>query len=87
MGIGDLAEEMCGCDIDAIKISSPFAGMGFISPEHYEEFVLPYERAIISRIRAKGKHVYILPADILTTGLNLCSNPGQAVLNVWTPNL
>jgi uroporphyrinogen decarboxylase len=50
---------MCSKQIDAIKISSPFAGMGFISMEDYREFVLPYERRVIESIRAKGIHVYI----------------------------
>lgn len=58
-GIRQLAAKMCDQHIDAIKISSPFAGMGFISMEDYREFVLPYERKIIESIRAKGIHVYI----------------------------
>jgi hypothetical protein len=58
-GILDLAVKMCEKPIDAIKISSPFAGMGFISSDQYTEFVWPYERRIIEAIRAKGVHVYI----------------------------
>jgi uroporphyrinogen-III decarboxylase len=59
LGILDLAVKMCDKPIDAIKISSPFAGMGFISSEQYMEFVLPFERRIIEAIRAKGVHVYV----------------------------
>lgn len=33
---------------DAVLISSAFAGAGFISPAHYREFVLPYERKAIA---------------------------------------
>lgn len=58
-GIRALAVKMCDKHIDAIKISSPFAGMGFISTEQYSEFVMPYERKIIEAIRDKGVHVYI----------------------------
>lgn len=58
-GVRDLAVKMCDKHIDAIKISSPFAGMGFISMEAYSEFVVPYERRIIEAIRDKGVHVYI----------------------------
>lgn len=36
---------------DAILVSSAFAGAGFISPRHYEEFVLPCERRVIAGIR------------------------------------
>jgi uroporphyrinogen decarboxylase len=39
------------CGADAILISSAFAGGGFISPKHYREFVLPYERKVIEGIR------------------------------------
>ncbi len=58
-GVLDIAVKMCDKQIDAIKISSPFAGMGFISSDQYREFVLPYELRIIKAIREKGKHVYI----------------------------
>lgn len=36
---------------DAVLISSAFAGGGFISRAHYQEFVLPYERELIRRLR------------------------------------
>jgi MtaA/CmuA family methyltransferase len=58
-GIINLATGMCDHDIDAIKISSPYAGSGFISPHFYKEFVLPYESQIAAAIRKKTKHVYI----------------------------
>jgi uroporphyrinogen-III decarboxylase len=54
-----LAEGMCEKNIDAVKISSPYAGSGFISPAFYKEFVLPFESQISKGIRKKGKHVYI----------------------------
>ncbi len=38
--------------VDAILISSAFAGAGFISPGHYRRFVLPYERKVIEGIRS-----------------------------------
>ncbi len=37
---------------DAILISSAFAGAGFISRQHYSEFVLPYEWKVIEGIRS-----------------------------------
>ncbi len=39
--------------VDAILISSAFAGAGFISPAHYREFVLPYEKRVIDAVRAR----------------------------------
>ena len=37
----------------AILVSSAFAGGGFISRQHYKEFVLPYERKVIQGIKAE----------------------------------
>jgi hypothetical protein len=70
-GIRDLAVKMCDKQIDAIKISSPFAGMGFISTDQYIEFVLPYERKIIEAIRGKGVHVYIHTCGSINDRLEL----------------
>jgi uroporphyrinogen decarboxylase len=39
------------CGIDAILISSAFAGAGFISRQHYEEFVLPFEKRLIAEVK------------------------------------
>jgi uroporphyrinogen-III decarboxylase len=50
-GAIDLAKKQAACGIDAILISSAFAGAGLISRQHYEEFVLPYERQIIAEIK------------------------------------
>ncbi len=44
--------------VDAVLISSAFAGGGFISPSQYEEFVLPYERQVVHRIHETGVSVY-----------------------------
>jgi hypothetical protein len=52
------AADMCGTGIDAIKISSPFAGSTFISPDFYALFVVPYERELARAVRAKGVEIY-----------------------------
>ncbi len=57
-GIKAIAEKMCDKQIDAIKLSSPFAGMGFISSDQYSEFVLPYEKIINEATLSKGKCIY-----------------------------
>lgn len=44
--------------IDAVLISSAFAGGGFLSREMYAEFVLPYERRLADAVRAERKPVY-----------------------------
>jgi uroporphyrinogen-III decarboxylase len=37
--------------VDAILISSAFAGAGFLSPAHYRRFVLPFERTVVRGIK------------------------------------
>jgi hypothetical protein len=54
-----LARAMCRTGVDAIKISSPYAGAGFISPACYREFILPYERRIAETIRGEGVRSYL----------------------------
>ncbi len=84
-GIRDLAVKMCDKQIDAIKISSPFAGMGFISTEQYIEFVLPYERRIIESIRANGIHVYIHTCGSIDDRLELMRESKTSGLECLDP--
>ncbi len=84
-GVKRIAVGMCLKNIDAIKISSPFAGMGFISPELYEEFVLPCEREIISAIRKLGKHVYIHTCGSISDRLELMCQSGASGLECLDP--
>jgi hypothetical protein len=44
--------------VDAVLISSAFAGGGFLSREMYSEFVLPYERQLADAVRALKKPIY-----------------------------
>ncbi len=56
-GAIDLAGRQAATGVDAILISSAFAGAGLISRAHYSEFVLPYERRLISEVRARHEDV------------------------------
>ena len=51
-GSATLGSELLRAGADAVLISSAYAGSGFISRRHYAEFVLPFERATIERIKA-----------------------------------
>jgi uroporphyrinogen-III decarboxylase len=84
-GLCTLASEMCEKEIDAVKLSSPFAGMGFISPEHYQEFVLPYESRLIKIIRDKGKHAYIHTCGHIDDRLELMQKSGASGLECLDP--
>ncbi|MGB9663404.1 MAG: uroporphyrinogen decarboxylase family protein [Ignavibacteria bacterium] len=84
-GISKLASEMCEKQIDAIKISSPFAGAGFISPQFYKEFVLPFEAQIISTIKSKGKFVYLHTCGAINDRLELMIESGTSGLECLDP--
>jgi hypothetical protein len=47
-----LGRGQAAAGVDAILISSAFAGAGFLSPKQYAEFVLPHEKKVIEGIRA-----------------------------------
>lgn len=80
-----LAEEMCREGVDAIKISSPFAGAGFISPGFYREFVLPYEREIALAIRSKGVHAYTHTCGAISDRLELMFLAGVSGIECLDP--
>jgi len=54
-GAIDLGKRQAKEGIDAVLISSAFAGAGFISRKHYQEFVLPYEKKIVEGIKKEFK--------------------------------
>ncbi len=58
-GAIELGRCHAACGVDAVLISSAFAGAGLISPEHYDEFVLPYERQVIEGVRERHPDVFI----------------------------
>ncbi len=58
VGTADLAVRQARRGVDAILISSAFAGGGFISPSQYAEFVLPYERQVVDAVAQTGLPVY-----------------------------
>jgi hypothetical protein len=50
-GAIDLAKKQAALGVDAVLISSAFAGAGLISRDHYKEFVLPYEKMIVQEVQ------------------------------------
>ena len=56
-GTIDLMCGQAGAGVDAICISSAFAGAGFISPQHYRQFVLPCEQQVISEFHERHPQV------------------------------
>ena len=70
------AEEMCATGIDAIKVSSPFAGSTFISPNFYADFVVPYEGEMAHAVRAKGVEIYTHTCGSIDDRLELMFDAG-----------
>lgn len=83
--IKDLAVRMCSTGVDAIKLSSPFAGAGFISPALYGEFVLPFEREIAQAVRGTGVHIYTHTCGAISDRLELMLDAGVSGIECLDP--
>jgi hypothetical protein len=72
---------------DAVLISSAFAGAGLISPDHYREFVLPYERAIIDGFREEFPDVPVYTHTCGSIGdrLELLEETGTSGIDTLDP--
>jgi hypothetical protein len=81
----DLARGMCSTGVDAIKISSPFAGAGFISPACYAGFVLPYERRVVRVIRENGVRAYLHTCGAIRDRLDLMIASGADGIECLDP--
>lgn len=84
-GLLRLVDSMCKKNIDAIKISSPFAGMGFISPEQYIEFEQPFIKQMAERISSQGKFSYIHTCGHINDRLEKMKETGISGLECLDP--
>jgi uroporphyrinogen decarboxylase len=71
--------------VDAVLISSAFAGGGFISPRHYQQFVLPYEAEVVRRIRAAKVPVYTHTCGGIGDRLELMGDTGIDGIDTLDP--
>ena len=86
IGVVKMASEMAAHkSVDAIKISSPFAGMGFISPEFYKKFELPYLSQVVQAVKARGKFVYVHTCGHINDRLELMAEAGPDGLECLDP--
>ena len=69
----------------AIKISSPFAGMGFLAPEMYEELVLPFESQVTKAVRDEGAFVYTHTCGAIGDRLDLLVRCGVSGIECLDP--
>lgn len=71
--------------VDAIKISSPFAGMGFISPDFYRQFELPYLTQVSDAIKAQGIPGYVHTCGHINDRLEIMAESGITGLECLDP--
>jgi uroporphyrinogen-III decarboxylase len=72
--------------VDAVLMSSAFAGSGFISPEHYREFVLPFERKVIEGIHSEfDVPVYTHTCGLIGDRLDLLEATGTDGIDTLDP--
>jgi len=70
---------------DAIKVSSPFAGGGFLSPDMYQEFILPLEGRLARAVRAEGKPIYTHTCGAIGDRLDLLCQAGVSGIECLDP--
>ena len=84
-GTADLGTKQAGRGVDAVLISSAFAGGGFISPRQYEQFVLPYEAEVVRRIQREGVPVYTHTCGDIGDRLELMLQTGTDGIDTLDP--
>lgn len=84
-GVKKIAVEQTRHKVDAIKISSPFAGAGFVSPEFYKKFVLPYESQIAQAVRGRDVHVYTHTCGAINDRLEMMVEAGVSGIECLDP--
>jgi MtaA/CmuA family methyltransferase len=80
-----LAEELVGHGVDAVKLSSPYAGSGFISPRFYREFVMPFEGEIARAVRRRGVPVYVHTCGAVHDRLEMMAEAGFSGIECLDP--
>jgi hypothetical protein len=78
-----VAQVRRGCH--AIKLSSPYAGAGFLSRDMYQEWVLPYERRINQAVRDAGAFAYTHTCGAIGDRLDLLASSGTNGVEALDP--
>ena len=84
-GIVAVAEGLVDEGVDAVKISSPFAGAGFLSAAFYRTFVLPYESRIARAVETRGARAYLHTCGDIHDRLELMAGSGASGIECLDP--
>jgi len=71
--------------LDAVLISSAFAGGSFISRKMYSEFVVPYERRVTEAVKAEHVPVYTHTCGKIGDRLDLMAETGTQGIDTLDP--
>jgi uroporphyrinogen decarboxylase len=85
VGAADLGVQQARRGVDAVLISSAFAGGGFISPRQYERFVLPFEAEVVARVRREGVPIYTHTCGDIGDRLELMADTGIDGIDTLDP--
>ncbi len=80
-----LAKKQAARGVDAVLISSAFAGGGFISRAMYQEFVLPYERQVAAAVKQTPAKVYTHTCGAIGDRLELMAATGIDGIDTMDP--
>ena len=69
----------------AIKISSPYAGAGFISRDQYREWIVPYEKRVTAAVRQENAFVYAHTCGAIGDRLDLMIESGNSGVETLDP--
>lgn len=72
--------------VDAVLISSAFAGGGFMSPKMYAEYVLPYERRVVDAVKEFNIPVYTHTCGKIGDRLELMEQTGTMGIDTLDPH-
>jgi len=84
-GVIRLARGLVSHGVDAVKVSSPYAGSGFISPRFYREFVAPYEGQIAEAVRRLGIPAYVHTCGTVSDRLEMMVEAGFSGIECLDP--
>ncbi len=84
-GVASIAAGLAAAGVDAIKISSPFAGAGFLSQAFYRTFVLPYEGRIARAVEDRGVRAYLHTCGDINDRLELMAESGASGIECLDP--
>ena len=84
-GTSALAKKQAARGVDAVLISSAFAGGGFISRDMYEQFVMPYEEQVAAAIKQTGVKAYTHTCGAIGDRLDLMAATGIDGVDTMDP--